>query len=145
MWKRTPISCLDIVSYWKRLRLSQFYPTACNVFFFSLVKKTICWPYRCKPLPFRVVGKLPKEFCEQNDEAFLRKEVKIWYFKKLTNVCLLWYADSALRKKYKSHRGAQRLLHPVMMSSDFGLADLWAIFHGISELNTLLYNNVSKN
>ena len=30
-----------------------------------------------KPLPFRIVGKLPKEFRERNDGEFLRKEVKL--------------------------------------------------------------------
>lgn len=30
-----------------------------------------------KPLPFRVVGKLPKEFRKRNDNEFLRKEVKL--------------------------------------------------------------------
>jgi hypothetical protein len=29
----------------------------------------------------------------------------------------------AVRKKYKCHRGASTLLHPVMMPSDLGLAD----------------------
>ena len=59
----------------------------------------------------------------ENQELLLKyarkcREFMYIYWRGVDSHCL-----RAVRKKYKSHRCVSRLLHPVMMPSDLGLAD----------------------